>query len=85
VLRGRARERERTCARTIERALQEMVRRAKVRGIQQPAGSGLWTGRLSQTRGDAPVAREREELASVMRRSLRLLARAASMDCGLSA
>lgn len=50
---------ERTYARTIERALQEMVRRAKVRGIEQLAGSGLWTGSLSQMRGDVPAARER--------------------------
>jgi hypothetical protein len=49
---------ERTYARTIERALQEMVGRAKVSGIAQLAGSGLWVGSLSQMRGDAPVARE---------------------------
>ena len=49
---------ERTYARTIERALQEMVRRAKVHGIEQLAGSGLWRGSLSQMRGDAPVVRE---------------------------
>jgi Arc/MetJ family transcription regulator len=49
---------ERTYARTIERALQEMVRRSKARGIEQLAGSGLWTGNLSQMRGDAPVVRE---------------------------
>ena len=48
---------ERTYARTIERALQEMVRRAKARGIEQLAGSGLWVGSLSEMRGDAPVAR----------------------------
>jgi hypothetical protein len=51
---------ERTYARTIERALQEMVRRAKVRGIEQLGGSGLWAGNLSQMRGDAPVVRERQ-------------------------
>ena len=51
---------ERTYARTIERALQEMVSRAKVRGIEQLAGSGLWTGNLTQMRGDAPVVRERQ-------------------------
>ena len=49
---------ERTYARTIERALQELVRRAKARGIEQLAGSGLWTGSLSHMRGDAPVARQ---------------------------
>ena len=51
---------ERTYARTIERALEEMVRRAKARGIEQLAGSGLWIGDLSSMRGDHPVvARER--------------------------
>jgi hypothetical protein len=50
---------ERTYARTIERALQEMVRRAKARRIEQLAGSGLWVGSLSQMRGDSPVAPER--------------------------
>jgi hypothetical protein len=50
---------ERTYARTIERALQEMVRRAKARGIEQLAGAGLWAGNLSEMRGDAPVARDR--------------------------
>ena len=51
---------ERTYARTIERALEEMVRRAKARGIEQLAGSGLWIGDLSAMRGDRPaVARER--------------------------
>ena len=50
---------ERTYARTIERALQEMVRRAQARGIEQLAGSGLWAGSLSDMRGDALVVRER--------------------------
>ena len=50
---------ERTYARTIDRALQELVRRAKARGIEQLAGSGLWSGSLSQMRGDTPLARER--------------------------
>ena len=50
---------ERTYARTIERALEEMVRRAKAHGIDQLAGSGLWVGDLSEMRDDrAPVARE---------------------------
>ena len=53
---------ERTYARTIERALQEMVRRAKARGIEQLAGSGLWVGDLSEMRGDAPVVRERRSV-----------------------
>jgi Arc/MetJ family transcription regulator len=50
---------ERTYARTIERALEEMVRRAKAHGIDQLAGSGLWAGDLSEMRNDRPpMARE---------------------------
>lgn len=50
---------ERTYARTIERALRELVRRAEARGIDQLAGSGLWVGSLSEMRGDRPsVVRE---------------------------
>jgi hypothetical protein len=51
---------ERTYARTIERALEEMVQRAKVRGIETLAGSGLWSGDLSKMRGDGgAVVKER--------------------------
>ncbi len=50
---------ERTYSRTIERALQELVRRAKARAIDQLAGSGLWQGDLGEMRGDgAAVVRE---------------------------
>lgn len=50
---------ERTYARTIERALEEMVRRAKARGIYELAGSGAWMGDLSEMRRDgASIARE---------------------------
>jgi hypothetical protein len=49
---------ERTYSRTIERALQELVRRAKARQIDRLAGSGLWTGSVSEMRGDLPMARE---------------------------
>ena len=50
---------ERTYSRTIERALEEMIRRAQARGIDQLAGSGLWVGDLSAMRADAaPVVRE---------------------------
>jgi Arc/MetJ family transcription regulator len=50
---------ERTYSRTIERALEEMVRRAKARSIDRLAGSGLWSGDLSAMRRDPePVARE---------------------------
>jgi Arc/MetJ family transcription regulator len=46
---------ERTYSRAIERALEEMVNRAKARTIDQLAGSGLWVGSLSEMRADAPV------------------------------
>ena len=50
---------ERTYSRTIERALEEMIRRAQARGIDQLAGSGLWVGTLSEMRDDpTPVVRE---------------------------
>ncbi|HEV8393072.1 MAG TPA: type II toxin-antitoxin system VapB family antitoxin [Vicinamibacterales bacterium] len=50
---------ERTYARTIERALEEMVRRAKANGIDQLAGSGLWVGDLPEMRNDrVPAVRE---------------------------
>jgi hypothetical protein len=50
---------EKTYARTIERALEEMVRRARAHGIDQLAGSGLWVGDLSAMRHDrTPIARE---------------------------
>ena len=38
---------ERTYSRTVERALREMVQRAKARQILELAGSGLWQGDLS--------------------------------------
>ncbi len=47
---------EPTYSRTIERALEEMVNRAKARQIEQLVGSGLWTGDLSVMRQDAPLA-----------------------------
>ena len=43
---------EPTYSRTIERALQEMVRREQVRSIDALAGSGLWVGRLAAMRGE---------------------------------
>lgn len=48
---------ERTYSRTVERALQEFVRRAKARRILDLAGSGLWEGELSVVREDRPVYR----------------------------
>jgi len=60
---------ERTYARTIERALREMVRRAEARGIDQLAGSGLWVGSLSDMRGDRPsVVRETPNVYRVRKR-----------------
>jgi len=60
---------ERTYARTIERALREMVQRAQARGIDQLAGSGLWIGNLSQMRGDrAGVVRETRAVYRVRKR-----------------
>lgn len=50
---------ERTYSRTVERALEEFVRRAKARRILDLAGSGLWEGELSVVREDRPVYRTR--------------------------
>ena len=50
---------EKTYARTIERALTEMVKRARARSIEALAGSGAWQGDLSVMRRDDPsVVRE---------------------------
>ena len=50
---------ERTYARTIERALTEMVQRSRLnRAFEQIVGSGGWSGNLAEMRRDAPVARE---------------------------
>lgn len=49
---------ERTYSRTITRALEEMVRRARARQIDRLAGSGLWSGALGDMRGDVPAVRE---------------------------
>ena len=50
---------ERTYSRTVERALEEFVRRAKARRILDLAGSGLWDGDLSVVREDKAVYRTR--------------------------
>jgi Bacterial antitoxin of type II TA system, VapB len=44
---------ERTYARTIERALEEMVRRLKARAVFELAGSGAWSGDIGLMRSDA--------------------------------
>lgn len=61
---------EKTYSRTIERALEELIRRVKVQGIEQLAGSGLWLGSLSEMRGDsgASLARERKGVYRSRRR-----------------
>jgi hypothetical protein len=43
---------ERTYSKTIERALEDYVRRIKARRILELAGSGLWEGDLSGMRAD---------------------------------
>ena len=50
---------ERTYSRTVERALDEFVRRAKARKILDLAGSGLWDGDLRAMRNDAGAGRRR--------------------------
>ncbi len=50
---------ERTYSRTVERALEEFVRRAKARRILDLAGSGLWQGDLEVMRQDGGVYRTR--------------------------
>jgi hypothetical protein len=48
---------ERTYSRTVERALEEFVRRVKARRILDLAGSGLWQGDLAVMREDRGVYR----------------------------
>jgi Arc/MetJ family transcription regulator len=43
---------ERTYSRTVERALEEFVRRAKAGRIWSLVGSGVWEGDLGEMRGD---------------------------------
>lgn len=50
---------ERTYSRTVERALEDFVRRIKARQILTLAGSGLWEGDISEMRGDAPSRRRK--------------------------
>lgn len=54
---------ERTYSRTIERALEDFVRRAKARQILELAGSGLWEGDLTEMRSDRPKARKRSRVS----------------------
>lgn len=50
---------EKTYSRTVDRALEEFVRRAKARGILALRGSGAWEGDLSQMREDKRPAKRR--------------------------
>ena len=50
---------ERTYSRTVERALDDFVRRAKARKILDLAGSGLWEGDLPAMRNDSGGGRRR--------------------------
>lgn len=43
---------ERTYSRTVERALEEFVRRANAQRILELAGTGLWNGDLAVMRQD---------------------------------
>jgi Arc/MetJ family transcription regulator len=53
---------ERTYSRTIERALEDFVRRIKARRILELAGSGLWEGDLSEMRNDqGPIHKRRKK------------------------
>ena len=50
---------ERTYSRTVERALQDFVRRARAKRILDLAGSGLWEGELGVVREDRGIYRKR--------------------------
>jgi hypothetical protein len=54
---------ERTYSRTIERALEDFVRRAKARQILELAGSGLWEGDLSDMRSDPVKPRKKSRVS----------------------
>lgn len=47
---------ERTHSRTVERALEEFVRRIRARRILDLAGSGLWEGDLREMRRDTTAS-----------------------------
>jgi hypothetical protein len=51
---------EKTYSRTVERALEDFVRRVKARQILELRGSGLWEGDLSQMRSDRTSRRTRK-------------------------
>ncbi len=50
---------ERTYSRTVEKALEDYIRRIKARRILELAGAGLWEGDVSAMRRDTPRRRSR--------------------------
>lgn len=50
---------DKTYSATVQRALKELVRRAKAKQILELRGSGLWDGSLSEMRDDQPRRRVR--------------------------
>jgi Arc/MetJ family transcription regulator len=50
---------ERTYSRTVERALEDFVRRIRAGRILELAGTGLWEGNLSEMREDRSPYRSR--------------------------
>jgi Arc/MetJ family transcription regulator len=50
---------ERTYSRTVERALEDFVRRIRAGRILELAGTGLWEGNLSEMREDRSPYRPR--------------------------
>jgi hypothetical protein len=51
---------ERTYSRTVERALEEFIKRVKARQVLDLAGSGLWEGDLSVVREDRGTYRTKK-------------------------
>ncbi len=49
---------ERTYSRTVERALEDFVRRIKARRILELRHSGVWRGSLSEMRDDRSSTRD---------------------------
>ena len=58
---------ERTYSRTVERALEDFVRRIKARRILELTGSGSWEGDLREMRSDQ-VSESRKRYKRVSRR-----------------
>jgi Arc/MetJ family transcription regulator len=50
---------EKTYSRTVERALEDFVRRIRAKQILTLAGSGLWEGNIAEMRSDARSPKRR--------------------------